>query len=79
MMSDTFLSARNVFASDIHRQICEVYGATAMCEGKVLKWVKDSKLAATFSGGKFWIPRHSAWTLRRVVFYFSNVSNIIST
>ena len=69
-MNDTFLSARNVFAADIHRQICEVYGATAMREGKVRKWVKDSKLAATFSGGKFWIPCHSAWTLRRVFFIF---------
>ncbi|GBM46401.1 hypothetical protein AVEN_73876-1 [Araneus ventricosus] len=32
-----FLSVRNLSAADIHRQICEVYGATAMCEGKVRK------------------------------------------
>ncbi|GBL94829.1 hypothetical protein AVEN_197513-1 [Araneus ventricosus] len=38
-----FLSARNLSAADIHRQICEVYGATAMCEGKVRKWVRDFK------------------------------------
>ncbi|GBL96275.1 Eukaryotic translation initiation factor 2-alpha kinase 1 [Araneus ventricosus] len=34
---------RNLSAADIHRQICEVYGATAMCEGKVRKWVRDFK------------------------------------
>ncbi|GBM01135.1 hypothetical protein AVEN_27235-1 [Araneus ventricosus] len=38
-----FLSARNLPATDIHRQICEVYGTTAMCEGKVRKWVRDFK------------------------------------
>ncbi|GBM04738.1 hypothetical protein AVEN_20185-1 [Araneus ventricosus] len=38
-----FLSARNLSAADIHRQICEVYGATAMCEGKVCKWVREFK------------------------------------
>ncbi|GBN96915.1 hypothetical protein AVEN_125718-1 [Araneus ventricosus] len=38
-----FLSARNQSAADIHRKICEVYGATAMCEGKVRKWVRDFK------------------------------------
>ncbi|GBM94243.1 hypothetical protein AVEN_154452-1 [Araneus ventricosus] len=38
-----FLSARNLSAADIHRQICEVYGATAMCEGKVRKWVREFK------------------------------------
>ncbi|GBN25186.1 hypothetical protein AVEN_247191-1 [Araneus ventricosus] len=26
-----------MYTADIHRQICEVYGATAMCEGKVRK------------------------------------------
>ncbi|GBN40309.1 hypothetical protein AVEN_58680-1 [Araneus ventricosus] len=30
--------------SDIHWQICEVYGATALCEGKVRKWVRDFKI-----------------------------------
>ncbi|GBM91656.1 hypothetical protein AVEN_4778-1 [Araneus ventricosus] len=30
-------------AAYIHQQICEVYGATAMCEGKVRKWVRDFK------------------------------------
>ncbi|GBM74706.1 hypothetical protein AVEN_274842-1 [Araneus ventricosus] len=38
-----FLSARNLSAADIHRQISEVYGATAMCEDKVRKWVRDFK------------------------------------
>ncbi|GBN44865.1 hypothetical protein AVEN_61966-1 [Araneus ventricosus] len=34
---------RNLSAADIHRQVCEVYGATAMCDGKVRKWVRDVK------------------------------------
>ncbi|GBO09829.1 hypothetical protein AVEN_175805-1 [Araneus ventricosus] len=34
-------SARNLSAAHIHRQICEVYGATVMCEGKERKWVRD--------------------------------------
>ncbi|GBM54363.1 hypothetical protein AVEN_171088-1 [Araneus ventricosus] len=38
-----FLSARNLSAADNHRQICEVYGPTAMCEGKVRKWVREFK------------------------------------
>ncbi|GBN67147.1 hypothetical protein AVEN_136865-1 [Araneus ventricosus] len=38
-----FLSTRNLSAAHIHQQICEVYGATAMCEGKVRKWVRDFK------------------------------------
>ncbi|GBN90557.1 hypothetical protein AVEN_241624-1 [Araneus ventricosus] len=36
-----FLSARNLSAADIHGQICEVYGATALRDGKVRKWVRD--------------------------------------
>ncbi|GBM39812.1 Histone-lysine N-methyltransferase SETMAR [Araneus ventricosus] len=38
-----FSSARSLCAADIHRKNCEVYGATAMCEGKVRKWVRDFK------------------------------------
>ncbi|GBM82662.1 hypothetical protein AVEN_200566-1 [Araneus ventricosus] len=38
-----FLSARNLSAADIHWQIFEVYGATAMREGKVRKWARDFK------------------------------------
>ncbi|XP_067013476.2 coiled-coil domain-containing protein 174 [Anabrus simplex] len=38
-----FLSARSLSGTDIHRQICEVYGANAMSEGKVHKWVRDFK------------------------------------
>ncbi|GBN18066.1 hypothetical protein AVEN_255030-1 [Araneus ventricosus] len=34
---------QSLWESDIHRQICEVYGATVMCEGKVRKWVRDFK------------------------------------
>jgi hypothetical protein len=35
-----FLNARNVKPVDIHHQICEVYGETAMSDGKVRKWVR---------------------------------------
>ena len=34
MVSDKFLSKRNLSAADIHRQIYEVYEVTTMCEGK---------------------------------------------
>ncbi|GBM91291.1 Histone-lysine N-methyltransferase SETMAR [Araneus ventricosus] len=49
-----FLSAKNLSAADIHRQICEVYGATAMCEGKVRKiiasvfWDRHDVLSVDF-------------------------------
>ncbi|KFM69344.1 hypothetical protein X975_10963, partial [Stegodyphus mimosarum] len=38
-----FLLAKNLSTADIHWQICEVYRATAMSEGKVYKWVRDFK------------------------------------
>lgn len=38
-----FLTARNMSAADIHRQLCEVYGVKAMSEGKVRKWVREFK------------------------------------
>nr|XP_060640821.1 protein FAM32A isoform X1 [Anolis sagrei ordinatus] len=38
-----FLSARNLPAAEIHRQICEVYGDTVMSESKVRKWVRQFK------------------------------------
>ena len=38
-----FLTARNISAADIHRQITEVYGPNAMSEGKVRKWVREFK------------------------------------
>lgn len=38
-----FLTARNVSAADIHRQICEVYGSNAMSDSKVRKWVRSFK------------------------------------
>ncbi|GBN07701.1 hypothetical protein AVEN_237600-1 [Araneus ventricosus] len=37
------LLARNLSDADIHRQSCEVYGATAMCESKVRKWLREFK------------------------------------
>ena len=35
-----FLNARNVLRSEIHHQICQVYGDNAMSDGKVRKWVR---------------------------------------
>ena len=36
-----FLNARNVLPSEIHHQICQVYGDNAMSDGMVRKWVSD--------------------------------------
>jgi len=36
----SFLNARNVLPSEIHHQICEVYGDNAMSDGMVRKWVR---------------------------------------
>jgi transposase len=35
-----FLNARNVLPSEIHRQICQVYGDNAISAGIVRKWVR---------------------------------------
>jgi len=35
-----FLNARNVLPSEIHQQICQVYGDNAMSDGMVRKWVQ---------------------------------------
>ena len=35
-----FLNARNVLPSEIHRQICQVYGDNAISDGIVRKWVR---------------------------------------
>ena len=34
-----FLNARNVLPSEIHHQICQEYGDSAMSDGMVRKWV----------------------------------------
>jgi len=34
-----FLNARNVLLSEIHHQICQVYGDNAMSDSMVRKWV----------------------------------------
>ena len=34
------LNARNVSPSEIHHQICQVYGDNAMSDGMVRKWVR---------------------------------------
>ena len=35
-----FLKARNVLPSEIHHQICQVYGENGMSDGMVRKWVR---------------------------------------
>jgi len=35
-----FLKARNLLPSEIHHQICQVYGDNAMSDGMVRKWVR---------------------------------------
>ena len=35
-----FLNARNVLPSEIHHQICQVYGDNAMSDGMVRKWLR---------------------------------------
>jgi len=35
-----FLNARNVLPSEIHHQICQVYGDNGMSDGMVRKWVR---------------------------------------
>jgi len=34
-----FLNARNVLPSEIHHQICQVYGDNVLSDGMVRKWV----------------------------------------
>jgi len=35
-----FLNARNVLPSEIHHQLCQVYGDNVMSDGMVRKWVR---------------------------------------
>jgi len=35
-----FLKARNVLPSEIHQQICQVYGDNAMSDSMIRKWVR---------------------------------------
>ena len=35
-----FWNARNVLPSEIHHQICQVYGGNAMSDGTVRKWAR---------------------------------------
>jgi len=35
-----FFNTRNVLLSEIHHQICQVYGDNAMSDGMVKKWVQ---------------------------------------
>ena len=35
------MTARNISAAEFHRQLCEVYAANAMSEGKVRKWARE--------------------------------------
>jgi len=36
---NSFLNTRNVLPSEVHHQICQVYGDNAMSDGMVRKWV----------------------------------------
>jgi len=38
-----FLNARNMLPTEIHHQICQVYGDNAMSDGIVRKWVRMFK------------------------------------
>ncbi|GFS74304.1 HTH_48 domain-containing protein [Trichonephila clavipes] len=38
-----YLTAKNVSAAEIHRQISDVYGPNAMSSSKVRKWVRAFK------------------------------------
>ena len=35
-----FLNVRNVLPSEIHHEICQVYGENVMSDGMVRKWVR---------------------------------------
>jgi len=35
-----FLNSRNMLRSEIHHQICQVYGDNALSDGMVRKWVR---------------------------------------
>ncbi|GFV74526.1 mariner Mos1 transposase [Trichonephila clavipes] len=66
-----FLTARNMSAADIHRQIMEAYGTEVMSESKVRKWreevchfiriliryeeEKDDMLSRIVTGDKTWV------------------------
>jgi len=41
-----FFNATNVLPSEIHHQICQVYGDNVMSDGRVRKWVR------MFNGGR---------------------------
>ena len=56
-----FLSSRNLSASDIHFQICKVYGTTAIYEGKVQEWVWDFKAGCNSFGWE--VLDHSTYSL----------------
>ena len=52
-----FLNARNVLPSEIHHQICQVYGDNVMNDGMVRKWVR------MFNEGRENV-HHEAWNGR---------------
>ena len=56
-----FFSARNLFTADIYRKICEVYEATAICDFKVRKWVRDFEAGRDTFGWE--VLAHSPYSL----------------
>jgi len=53
-----FLNFRNVLPSEIHRQICQVYGDNAMSDGMVRKWVRmfNEGRENVHDGARSWRP-----------------------
>ena len=72
-----FLSSRNLFAADIHQQICKVHRATAMCKGTVYKWVRDFK--ASWDCFDCGVLDYSLYSLDLMVndFHLFSISSII--
>jgi len=43
MVCNSFFNARKVLPSEIHHQICQVYGDNGMSDGMARKWVQMFK------------------------------------
>ncbi|GFX47054.1 histone-lysine N-methyltransferase SETMAR [Trichonephila clavipes] len=61
-----FLTAKNVSAAEIHRQISDVYGPNAMSSSKVRKWIREDR-RFTISTLALEFPNVGRTTLHKVV------------
>jgi len=62
-----FLNARNVLPSEIHHQICQMYGDNAMSDGMVMKWVRMFNEGREVNTCKQWAgTRLMAYVARQV-------------